>query len=166
MKILSSNSIQDLRPYIEMFERGKSWKLAHYFFEDDPIRRSPISIARFVGDRFIFAAEGLLAFNLLRVWQSNHEPMIVSSLFKDFPSSGQLPKDGTSVLFLPEDNDWIRSIVYVAMLFGWEIALYKLDPPEQYHFSHDGWFSCFLPQSLEVMAQIFEDATGRQLSLQ
>ena len=136
-----------------------------YCYEKDDRSSSIFPIAKFVAHRCKSSKEVLAKLTSLRIWQSGHDPAMISSLFLKLTGDEATPVDGSIILFYDNFEENLAYLVHSAMIFGWDLTVLCVEQSTWFDISHDGHFIANFNADKEQVMNEFRSYTSRIASL-
>ena len=169
MKTLTSEEVEEF--YVKngynnpLVDRSSTLLPAFYYnFELEDHTNSDFVLANFLAIRSTSADCGLAVIENVTIWESGvnwHlvEIVLTSCLGKEYVGN----VEGIVLEYGKQDFQDIRTLIHVAMMFGWDMFLMPSDHQERVFLSHDSFFEIHSTKNMKEIANSFREHTGRNL---
>jgi hypothetical protein len=138
-----------------------------FHLEDEKLSHSVLPLAGFLAQMLLRHDRALVLLESTKVWPSNTDTYLARSFFiVATQKEATLPDDGTSFIFDVTDTQQLRSLFFLAFLFGWELSAWSLSGTSSVRLSNDGILDVFVESAVvQVAREEFKSATGRTLRI-
>ena len=116
-------------------------RLRQYVFESDDRTRSLFPLSRLVCDASQVDGTALGVVNDTMVWASGRDEFLIESVLRScFGDRWVDFGDGAAFSWQTDEVDAATSLVHLAMIFGWDLHLFRPGAGLVAFVSHDGYF--------------------------
>ena len=137
-----------------------------YNFEGENHTQSVYTIAKF----FVGISRGkestLVILENMFVWPSGRDEYLIKHAFASmFPSAEATFKNGTTIVWPPNEEAAPCTLYHLALLFGWDVFIFPKGGGASALISHDGFVELNTDMEPFEMAEIAKQETGRAFSV-
>jgi hypothetical protein len=149
-------------PYVD--DAPEKYKLLSYHFETEDHTSSPYPLARFMSSVCASDRGCLTLVYKTRVWNSGRDEHLISLVLADcFKEQAHLFSDGGAFIWSEAEIESARTLIHLAMIFGWDMYLNPYGQPNKAFVSHDGFIN--FCRNSDALAREFTDNTGRTFTI-
>lgn len=147
-------------------ERMPGKSVLFYNFEGENHTQSVYTIAKFLVGISRGKERTLVILENMFVWPSGRDEHLIKHAFASmFPNTEATFKDGTTIVWSPNEEAAACTLYHLALLFGWDVYIFPKGGGASAFISHDGFVELNTDMEPVEMAEIAKQESGRAFAV-